>query len=401
MAVEFEKLTDAIRNMGEAVLRRQAQSAELIAALRARLDRYATAWDHIDLSLATIEKRVDEKYYRSARPLFRSEPLNRGIDPPPAPPRATLIAVDGSQRLPTRHDPFLYYLINIGIIVYEHGGQTAPETRTAPILRFPGEDLNEDISAEFTPNTVSIKRDLAEIETLAHTVWQNKLAPAPLVALLDQRLQYWPIGISDHASSGEIIGQWLKNMETIRACHGWLVGYIERPETSSVVTLLYTLDQQEPDFDLARLHRRSPVTDADVYWALLEPGQRTPVFAIVNPSENYRRFEEENQAISFFYFRPNQTRAIARVDIPTWAAQQPDVVSAVHALLVEQCRILGNYPYVLTRADEIAVVQPKDQEYLDNLIALEMQRRGIAGTITGKQQGKEFARAGKTRFAGP
>ena len=59
--------------------------------------------------------------------------------------------------------------------------------------------------------------------------------------------------------------------------------------------------------------------------------------------------------------------------------------------------MLGDYPYILTRADEEAVVGRKDQEYLDSWIALTMQQHGFVAGQTAKQEGKDIARAGKTR----
>lgn len=396
MAVEFEKLADEIQHMGEAVLRRQQQATQLLAALRARLRQHATAWEWIDTSLQHVAGLVDEKFYRSARPLRQSEPLDQGIDPPAPPPRATLLAVDGSQRLPTRHDPFLYYLLNIGVIIYRHGEASAPQTLTAPRLVYPSDDLTHDITEEFTASNVSIRRDLAEIALLAQTA-QAQRGPDPVLAVMDQRLQYWPIGSSDQAASSEIMADWLDAMSAIEQSGGWLVGYIERPETGALINLLYALDWGQPDFDPTRLNQRHPVTDADLYRPLLQPGQRSPVFEVINPSDNYRRFSDAGQNISFFYLRPPQADDLARVDVPLWAAQQPGVIEQIHALLVDQCYILGRYPYILTRADEIAVVQPRDQEYLDGLIALELQRRGISGDLTGKQWGKEWTRATKSR----
>jgi hypothetical protein len=65
--------------------------------------------------------------------------------------------------------------------------------------------------------------------------------------------------------------------------------------------------------------------------------------------------------------------------------------------LHDQCQYLGYYPYALTRADEIAVVGRQDQQHLDVMIENAMQRRGLAGEATAKQQAKDIARAGKTR----
>ena len=72
----------------------------------------------------------------------------------------------------------------------------------------------------------------------------------------------------------------------------------------------------------------------------------------------------------------------------------------MHALLVDQCRIIGSYPYVITRADEIAVVGRRDPEELENRIALLLAEQDIHPSATGKQRSKDFARGGKTRFEG-
>lgn len=398
MAVEFEKLTETIQSMGEMTLRRENNSRQLLEMLRGRLHIYAVAWEWIDHCLAHTAPRMNGRLYRGARPLGWGEPLDLGVDPLPAGP-ATLIAVDGSQRLPSRHDPFLYYLLNIGAIIYPHGGAAAPLTSTWPELGYPGDDLERDVEAEFTVSQVSIRRDLAEIATLAQITQTHRPADIPVLALLDQRLQYWPIGSNDATFNHRAVADWLKAMQQIEATGAWLAGYIDRPGTSAVVTLLYTLGIDQPDFDERQINRRQPVTDADLYRTLLAPGQRSPLYQVVQPDEHYARFEEAGQALCFFYFKPPQTTDLARVDIPLWVARQPQAVAHLHALLVEQCHILGRYPYVLTRADEIAVVQPKDQEYLDNLIALEMQRRGVTGDFTGKQWGKEWTRAGLTRYS--
>jgi hypothetical protein len=72
-------------------------------------------------------------------------------------------------------------------------------------------------------------------------------------------------------------------------------------------------------------------------------------------------------------------------------------VSAVHSLIYDQCNILGGYPYIITRADEQAVVTFRDKEHLDTMIGNKMQQYDISSGITAKQSGKNFARGSKSR----
>ena len=67
----------------------------------------------------------------------------------------------------------------------------------------------------------------------------------------------------------------------------------------------------------------------------------------------------------------------------------------VHDLIIDQCSILRDYPYVLTRADEMAVVGKQDQAELEFRIARQMDEYDVQNGITAKAQHKEFARSAK------
>jgi hypothetical protein len=136
-----------------------------------------------------------------------------------------------------------------------------------------------------------------------------------------------------------------------------------------------------------------------LYGRILQPFQRTPVFLMLAPqNQHFAQYHPANE-VCFFYLHSG--RGIARVDIPRWVAEDEEKVTAVHALLVDQCRILGDYPYIIARADELAVVGHQDHQNLDFLIEATMQKHGISSSLTAKQGSKGLARSGKTRFEGP
>ncbi|MFQ5421245.1 MAG: DNA double-strand break repair nuclease NurA [Anaerolineae bacterium] len=196
--------------------------------------------------------------------------------------------------------------------------------------------------------------------------------------------------------------QWLRAMTKAHDSGAALAGYIDRPMTTAVVTLLRSLTGiGDPKFDWRSLGKRGMgggLTDAVLYGRLLDPGQRSKVFINVSPPN--QKFAETDPAneVCFFYFNPG--RGMARVDIPRWVAEDEEMVTAVHALLHDQCQILGDYPYVIARADEMAVVGRQDTENLNFLIDVTMQRYGIESRLTAKQSSKGLARGGKTRHEG-
>jgi hypothetical protein len=84
-----------------------------------------------------------------------------------APEHATLVAVDGSQIYPDRHGSALYYLINIGSIVFRQGSGQAPEAASRPEVFFEDADLYEEDGGQVPSVKIDAERDLRELGELA------------------------------------------------------------------------------------------------------------------------------------------------------------------------------------------------------------------------------------------
>lgn len=107
MTLEYERLGPELEQMAIAAARLRAVQAERAAQLRQVLARRAADWGAIEAGLARAMAAhgADPKYFRAARPLGHDEPLDTPIAAPLPPPRATLIATDGSQIYPTATRP--------------------------------------------------------------------------------------------------------------------------------------------------------------------------------------------------------------------------------------------------------------------------------------------------------
>ena len=403
MSLEFEQLSTVLAEMSQSELQRlQRQEDDLGHALQ-KLRRYAVDWRAIAACVTLVEAK--KPTVRLARPLDERGPLDAGIPLPPCPPQATLIAADGSQSLPDRHAAFLYYLLNVGGVIYHHGSGHAPTEFSRPLLKFHEADLF--INGQLVDGTVvGARRDLLEMQTLAEMTAAAARPPLLCLAIMDQRLLYWPASsMAGREERSQIIEGWLAAMTHIRRSGALLAGYVDRPRRSSVLTLLSLLQPDLTDFFdmVARQDDWGNLTDTHLFTWLLAPGERSRIFVdMSNDNDHYRQADPANE-ICFFYLNAANADAshpapqIARVDIPRWVADDETAVAHVHALLYDQCQILGQYPYIITRADEKAVVGRQDQEELNHWIELKMQQLGIAAAITAKQSSKEYARAGKTR----
>jgi hypothetical protein len=65
-----------------------------------------------------------------------------------------------------------------------------------------------------------------------------------------------------------------------------------------------------------------------------------------------------------------------RVEVPQWVAEDRKKLELLHAVLIEQCNMMGSkpYPYLLHRAHETAVVRREEKEQVEQLLALELRR---------------------------
>ncbi len=402
MSLEFEKLSPAIDDMVRQTGRRRKQQEGQHNEALARLRRFATSWESVRNAVMQADELLDKKRYRAAMPLHDSFPIDAGIPASAPPSKATILACDGSQIVPDRHAPFPYYLINTGLIAYYHGSGLAPDEFSTPKIEYPRDEEREEEDL-FTTNSalVGLYRDKLEMESLAETLSEVQTRDGPTLAILDQRLLYWPTSGIPQRDGDEVTRSWWDSMNAIREQNAWLAGYIDRPGKRSVLTMLHTMDIREPGFKLDNLLDAplfKQLADIDLYESILEVGERSVVFKDVSKLNMQFKNYKKNNEVCFFFLRTGEgERQLARVDIPMWVAENEETVAAVHALIFDQCQILGKYPYVITRADEIAVVSHREQEELEHRIALRLAEQGIDVQMTSKQQSKEFARSGKTR----
>ena len=182
MTLEFEKLTADVEQMGLSVREQQQQQEEQLAAAIGKMSEFAHRWEDINQCLDAVSSHAPA--IRLARPIEDDQPLNARIELPPCPAQATIFATDGSQILPSRHNPYLYYLLNIGGITYYHGQDQIPEQYTQPTLKYEPTDLLMDENI-VSGTVVSARRDVEEITALADQAFANREAIGPRLAVLD------------------------------------------------------------------------------------------------------------------------------------------------------------------------------------------------------------------------
>jgi hypothetical protein len=412
MALEFSKLTEQVYKMGSMIEKLDFDMAD---SLRVALERFAAATD-----VTAVRQRIewvrqsDISGYRGAALLDNLDvPVNMIYPPPATPDRALVIAADGSQIYPNDGAAVHYYLLNIGLFVYHHGADHLPEQITYPRLYFHKDHVHDDYRQVVSNRTVDARRTVAEMQAIASLAWDRRQSRGgPIVALYDNNLMF--AANTDVTGGDTLLKEYHSAMQHLydvqaNGTRTSLAGYVDNPRGSVVLRLLHLLslrDENEIKFKQKIIEEGGDLEglrDRHLFNAVLEPGDRSAIMVQNSPRNlAYKRYNPAHE-IAFFYVKVGTTtrNSIARVDIPAWVAYDPAAVDDLHALLLAQSDMQGRnpYPYALTRADELAYVSSRDKTKLEELIGLELRRKGIAPAVSApKARGKTLARSDKQPY---
>jgi hypothetical protein len=331
----------------------------------------------------------------SANPNLRcAVPKDENLDDqaacPPLPEAITLLAADGSQINPDRHASVDFCLVNVGAIQMRHGSPEPPKTTIRSQLFY--DDRMFPAGGRITERMVALMRDLRERMLLAELA--QDVGP-PVITLTDGPLELW-VGREGALQAREYEKRFKEYLGALRKLHSLgasTAGYIDAPRGDLLVRLLEVAALPMEEIDKAgREHRPFlGVTDADLFAQRLAPGDRSAVFGI--QSRNAGKYTAE-LALHFFYLNVGRDETHpypVRVEIPAWVANSAQMLNDLHAILVQQCGVLGarTYPYLLHRSHEVALVSQDEEEQVANMIALELRRRGLpVGQVSSKQASK-------------
>lgn len=388
----------AIRDRLRRALRLLAERAAAPVAWRARLEAAQTRWP-------------------LALPL--TEPADQGYLPPTPPPAYTVLAVDGSHIDVDRHAAVPCFVLNLGWAVLTYGRPLPPvldsyaelQPSTEALTTWDGEDAShEDVIRGEVLSLLRGVREIARLAELAAALPED----LPLVALLDGNFGLWnvtqaPISrrLRERLIRGE--GGLLSALNALRALAAQrplaLGAYTSAAGTADVVHSLRVADCPLEAVACTRCpglalpprpcDRVGLATDAELFAALLAPGERSALFQARSSAflraggvERAPWYEIEGHTVAFFYLRLEHE--VARVELPLWLAQQPERVDLLHAVLLDQAAKGLGYPVALQEAHEQAVITTTDRRAFAALLEREVQGMVAHGVSSGKARSKRL-----------
>ena len=166
-----------------------------------------------------------------------------------------------------------------------------------------------------------------------------------------------------------------------------VAAYTSRPRTAEVAGALRLVLCDQGDGDCNRLctARRSDLPscdgaagfdDREMFELVLEPGHRSPLYRASHLAARFALGLAAGQEWSHFYYL-NGGAEIARVEVPDWLAQDPELLAVSHAMLVKQCQLGLGYPVVISEAHEQAVITGHDREEFRRMTLMLLEQRGL------------------------
>jgi hypothetical protein len=313
-----------------------------------------------------------------------------------------VVASDGSQILPDRHDHLPCFLINVGLVDISYVEGTARLTTTPTVSWSPEEvyPLVGGSRQEADGRVVGARRFAAECDALREAIAVTpgqRGGAVDTIALMDGTLLLWWLepepdrlrGLAPHdvkTATFNALNEFLGEALTVGALVG---GYLSAPRTNDVVSMLKVVLCTEDPVDCDRCpydsgkkawraqleiagasllpvpskpcEEANPVTDASLFRSLLEPGQRSSRFR--SHAKVARAYDAP---VDFVYLHVGDE--ISRLEFPAWTT--PPALERLVGAVVDQCAKGMGYPVAIAEAHEQAIVRANDRRSF-----LELARR--------------------------
>lgn len=273
-----------------------------------------------------------------------------------------VLAIDGSQIYPDRHQGTSCYLINIGTVVLTYGLQGKSVVFDSQPSVFVNEEDDYEMQ-EASTEIVNCKRQELEFYEGIQASKQFYTDEVPFVFLFDGSLIFWHLESKDMQLKHTFLGRYLASLYQLQQNKILTAGYISLPKNKELINLL-RLQLCNFNFDACEAYKDvDPLVDTNIAHFFLKPFTRSIIFK--NHAKICELYPEQLHP-HFFYLHVGTE--IGRVEIPAWIAADQTHVDLISRILIDQSIKGRGYPVALAEAHEQAVIKGPDREFFYQLI---------------------------------
>jgi hypothetical protein len=389
--LDLQKLMGQMQGMSEQ-LQKEAQQ------LTVKLDRAETIFyqanTHQALLCQQSQQFHDRLIFNCAEPV---EPLLRiqAITPITAP--HIVLATDGSQIAPSRHEIAYCYLINIGRVAIYYNSGIYPLLDNVPEVCYKTEDLYKARQWGIqTEQWMTLRRTVAENVALGNLAIETIASSpkSPMLAFTDGALVHWEFDEIPSDARSQLLPDILSAWDSLKAQRIPLAGYISAPraaETTNFLRLEICAFEQ-PDcnthcsampLDSAPCSQIQPLRDGTLWSRLLKVGECSPLW------KSHARILQEYGEHQIYFCYLHVGTEIARIEMPAWTALDQNLRSQALQIVLAQVQKGYGYPVALAEAHNQAVVSGSDRRRFFAILEQQMVRSGLRNVTTSYKESRK------------
>jgi len=380
MTIDFNKLMPQIGQVGVDSLSESMDEHETILNANEAFDEAVKVAEKFAQRLKDNEGQV---LWPLAQPLERfgnSYEIKPRVNP------VTVLAVDGSQIMPSHHEVHACYLLNIGLAIITYDAKHPPVLESIPLLYHRPEDLYPLVDrrrVHIDELFVSLERTLLELETLLQRALACQERDVPVFAFYDGSLISWSADKLPDAYRTRFMERMSNALTAFDRARIPIIGYLSHSRSSEVVNILrvsvcpydesrcrtYCGHLNEEDFPCSKVW---PLSDRQLFFTKLQVNSRTSVF---KSGANAAKSLPERNQICFAYL--NTGHEIARIEFPIWLFADGQLFnSSISTVLAQSQKGMG-YPVCLAEAHHLAVIKSQDRERFFELMSRHLVELGV------------------------
>ncbi len=297
----------------------------------------------------------------------------------------TVLAVDGSQIYPDRHQGTSCFLLNTGSVLLRYG---QPGTQAVWLDSKPTVFVADDADSGISPEVVNCRRQELELDAglrISRTAVMQSSSAVPFTFLFDGSLIFWHLESQDPAIKDRFLHTYLQQLEQLYHESILCAGYISLPKSKELVNLIRIELCKFKIEGCKELEAVNHLVDTVIARFFLQPATRSIIF---KSNAKIGAHYPEHLAPHFFYM--DTGFEMVRVEVPAWIALDEKKLTTAARIILNQTIKGRGYPVALAEAHEQAVVKGPDREFFYHLIAklgIEQQKRLTSSQKSMKKRG--------------
>ena len=389
--LDLQKLMGQMQGMSEQ-LQREAQQ------LTVKLDRAETLFHQATVNQAKLcqhsQQFRDRLIFNCAEPV---EPLSQIQAIAPITTPHIVLATDGSQIAPSRHEIAYCYLINIGRVAIYYNSGIYPLLDNIPEVFYKTEDLYKARQWGIqTEQWMTLKRTVTENVALANLAIETiaTYPKSPILAFTDGALVHWEFDEIPADARSQILPDILTAWDALKAQKIPLAGYISAPRAAEATNFLrlQLCPFEQPDcnthcaakpLDSAPCSQIQPLRDGTLWSRLLKVGESSPLW-----KSQARILQEYGEHQIYFCYLHVGTE-IARIEMPAWTALDVNLRSQALRIILAQVQKGYGYPVALAEAHNQAVVTGSDRRRFFAILEQQMVKSGLRNVTTSYKESRK------------